>query len=312
MNRTRVPDTILLLCLLATQPGCQADQPPAPAMTGRETESHSEHVDLTPEAIRASGIQVLAAGAGPIRVTLQLPGEIAPNADALAHIVPRFPGIARRIDKRLGDTVRQGEVLAVVESNESLSPYEVRSLLSGSVIERHITLGEFVRDDQDIFVVADLATVWANLIVYPRDLERVRPGQQVILRGVAGTPEAQAEIDYIGPVLGEPARSATARVVLRNPVRVWRPGMFVTAEVVLDQRRVEVAIVAAAVQQLEGRTVVFVHAGGHFEPRDVEIGPGDGEWIEVRSGLEAGERYVAAGAFILKSELLKSKSGHGH
>ena len=275
-------------------------------------EVHAEHVELTPEAIAASGIEVRAAGPAPIRVTLQLPGEVAPNADRLAHIVPRFPGIARTIHKSLGDAVKQDEVLAVIESNESLSPYEVRSLISGTVIERHITLGEFVRDDGDIFVIADLSTVWANLTVYPRDLERVRARQRVTIRGATGGAAADGAIDYIGPVLGEPTRAATARVTLANPGRNWRPGMFVTADVVISERHVAVAVEDGAVQHLAGKNVVFVQEEGHFEARPVEVGPGDGRLVEIRSGLEPGERYVAKGSFILKSELLKSEAGHDH
>lgn len=279
---------------------------------GAPGEAHAEHVELTPEAIAESGIEVRAAGPAPIRVTLQLPGEVAPNADRLAHIVPRFPGIARTIHKSLGDAVKQDEVLAIIESNESLSPYEVRSLISGTVIERHITLGEFVRDDADIFVIADLSTVWANLTVYPRDLERVRSRQSVMIRGATGGAASEGVIDYIGPVLGEPTRAATARVTLANPNRTWRPGMFVTADVVLSHRNVAVAIEDAAIQHFEGRNVVFIQEDGHFEPRPVEVGPGDGRLVEIRSGLKAGERYVSRGSFILKSELLKSEASHDH
>jgi len=276
------------------------------------TREHSEHVEMTAEAMAASGIEVRAAGPAPIRVTLELPGEIAPNADRLAHIVPRFPGIARKIHKSLGDAVEQDEVLAVIESNESLSPYEVRSLIAGTVIERHITLGEFVRDDGDVFVVADLSTVWANLTVYPRDLERVRARQSVSIRGATGGAATGGVIDYIGPVLGEPTRAATARVTLANPGRTWRPGMFVTADVVLSERRVAVAVEEAAIQRVEGRNVVFVEDAGHFEARPVEIGASDGRLVEIRSGLVTGERYAASGSFILKSELLKSEAGHDH
>lgn len=279
---------------------------------GAPGEPAAEHVELSPEAIAASGIVVQGAGPAPIRVTLQLPGEVAPNADRLAHIVPRFPGIARTIHKSLGDPVQQDQVLAVIESNESLSPYEVKSLISGTVIERHITHGEFVRDDGDIFVIADLSTVWVNLTVYPRDLERVRAHQRVVIRSATGGRAADGVIDYIGPVLGEPTRAATARVTLANPKRTWRPGMFVTADVVLSEHTVAVAVEAGAIQHLEGKDVVFVEEDGRFEARPVEVGPGDGRLVEIRSGLKTGERYVASGSFILKSELLKSEAGHEH
>ena len=160
------------------------DHQPVPGEPAAHQDTHGGHeetegrVELPKETQAASGIQVAPASSRSIRATLDLPGEIVPNADRLAHIVPRFPGVAREVRKRLGDAVREGEVLAVIEGNQSLSTYEVRSLISGTVIEKHLTLGEFVRDDQDIFVVADLSNIWVNVSIYARDVSRVRRGQK--------------------------------------------------------------------------------------------------------------------------------------
>lgn len=197
---TRFGIRILVVSLLggATLLGCApsrgtnepADEHEAHAEAGHDEGAHEEgeatRVALDAEARAASGIVVAPAGPHTIRIGLDLPGEIVPNADRLAHIVPRFPGIAREVRKRLGDEVEQGDVLAVVEGNQSLSTYEVRSLISGTVIEKHITLGEFVRDDADIYVVADLSTVWANVSVYSRDVSRVRRGQSVRIEAEIG------------------------------------------------------------------------------------------------------------------------------
>jgi cobalt-zinc-cadmium efflux system membrane fusion protein len=273
-------------------------------------EAHDEHepgggdrVVLTPEAIEASGIVVELATSREIARVIDLPGE---------DIVPRFPGIAKEVRKNLGDVVRQGEVLAVIESNESLALYEVTSLISGTIIEKHITLGEFVRDDSDIYVVADLSSVWVNVTVYARDIERVRRGQAVRVIGVGGGPEVRGTIDYIGPVIGEITRAATARVVLPNRDRAWRPGLFVTARVEMERETVAVGVPDGAVQRVEGKDVVFLQDEEGFVPREVRLGRTDGEWTEVLAGLEPGERYAAAGGFILKSELMKSEAGHDH
>jgi cobalt-zinc-cadmium efflux system membrane fusion protein len=202
--------------------------------------------------------------------------------------------------------------LAVVESNESLSPYEVTSLISGTVIEKHITLGEFVRDDSDIYVVADLSTVWVDITVYARDLAAVHRGQRVRVTALGGARESSGAIDYVGPVLAEATRTATARVVLPNPDGSWRPGTFVSAVVETDRAIARVAVWRGALQRLEERDVVFVREGEAFVPRPVATGRSDGEWTEITRGLEPGEAYVASGSFILKSELLKSEAGHSH
>jgi cobalt-zinc-cadmium efflux system membrane fusion protein len=257
-------------------------------------------------------VEVGTAGPRRIAITQELPGEVVVNADRLAHVVPRFPGIAREVKKQLGDRVEAGEVLAVIESNESLSPYEVKSLIGGTVIGKHITLGEFVRDDADVYVVADLSSVWVNVTVYARDLPRVRQGQRVTV-GATGWPEtAEGRIAYVGPVVGEATRTAVARVELANPRGTWRPGLFVTAAVQVEEAAVPVAVADEAVQTVGGREVVFALEDGAFEARPVVTGRTDGEWVEVVSGLDAGARCAFRGSFILKSELGKGEAGHEH
>ena len=292
------------------------DHPPGEAShaEGSEPGGHQEegHVELSQEARVASGIVVQPAGPHHLRVTLDLPGEVVPNADRLAHIVPRFAGIARKVEKGLGQQVRAGEVLAVIEGNQSLAMYSVTSLTSGTVIEKHVTLGEFVRDDQDIYVVADLSSVWVNVAVYARDLPKVRRGQNVLVESVGSESSSQGRIDYVGAVVGEATRAATARVVLPNRDMRWRPGTFVTARIVVDERKVPIAVPENAIQRIEGRDCVFVQEDDGFLARPVVLGKTDGQWIEIVSGLKAGEPFVFGGSFILKSELQKSEAGHEH
>jgi len=113
-------------------------------------------------------------------------------------------------------------------------------------------------------------------------------------------------------VVGEATRTAVARVVLPNPTGVWRPGLFVAATVQVEEVRVPVAVPDESVQTIDGRPVVFVPEGEAFEPRPVVTGRTDGEWVEIVSGLAAGERCVIRNSFILKSELGKSAAGHDH
>jgi cobalt-zinc-cadmium efflux system membrane fusion protein len=282
------------------------------AHEGSHEDEHEEgHIRLTTAQQAASGIELGTAGPRTLALVQELPGEVVVNADRLAHIVPRFPGIAREVRTQLGDHVKAGEVLAIIESNESLSPYEVKSLIAGTVIEKHITLGEFVRDDSDIYMIADLSTVWVNVTVYARDLSRIRRGQRVAIRGAGN--ETAGEISYVGPVIGEATRTAVARVVLSNSRGLWRPGLFVTAAVEVEQVAVPVAVPDDAIQTLKGKTVVFVAEDAEsFAPRSVELGRTGEEWIEIVSGLAAGERCVVKQSFILKSEHGKSEASHEH
>ncbi len=269
-------------------------------------------VKLTPEELREFGIETDIAEGGVIEQFLSLPAEIQPNADRLAHIVPRFPGIVTEVHAHLGDRVKTGQVLATIESDESLAPFHVKTLISGTVISKHITLGEAVSRESDMYVIADLNTVWVDVTLYQRDLERVRTGQMATIY-VGHSPSKDAgAISYITPVVDETTRTATARIVLENKHGRWRPGMFVTAEVLIEKREVDVAIPKTALQTLDQHTVVFVETDGAFEAREITVGRTGGDLIEVLEGLRSGERYVSIGGFTLKAELGKDAFGDGH
>ena len=279
-----------------------------------DSESTEDHDDdhairLTAAQLAAFGVTVATAGPAKIDHGVELFGEVRPNGDTLAHIVPRFPGIVHQVRATVGDEVRAGNVLATIESNESLAPYELKTQLDGTVIERHITRGESVDREKQAFVIADLSSVWVDLAVYQKDLDHVRVGQSVLVS--SGSAEAEGKISYIAPVVDEPTRTAIARVVLPNPEHAWRPGLFVTARV-LDPIPAEVAIERSAIQTIEGRATVFVEAREGFEPHPVTLGRSGEMLVEVLDGLGAGTRYVATNSFLLKAELGKGEAEHEH
>jgi biotin carboxyl carrier protein len=146
-------------------------------VAGEGARDEEGRVVLSPAQREAAGIRLGTSAPREIPIVRELPGEIVINADRLAHVVPRFPGIAQEVRKSLGDQVQAGEVLAVIEANESLALYEVKARIAGTVIEKHITLGEYVSDEQDIYVIADLSSVWANVTVYAR-IGRIRSARR--------------------------------------------------------------------------------------------------------------------------------------
>ncbi len=279
-----------------------------------ETQSaeHHEVVTLSKEELKEFDIQLATAGPGVFEIHKDLTGEIRPDPERLAHIVPRFPGIVLEVRKQIGDRVKKGEVLAVIESNESLAPYEVRSLIDGTVIEMHLTRGEMVNDATHAFVVADLSVVWANLNVYQKDLPYIHLGQKATVTGIEASLHYTGTISYVSPVVDETTRTATARVVVPNPQRAWRPGMFVNARVVVDAIRAPLVVPTTALETYENRTVIFVKTDDGFEPRPVKVGRTNDQFAEILDGLSAGEVYVAKNGFTLKAELLKESFGGGH
>ena len=296
---------ILMILTILMIPFSSAAQP-------HESE-HDEVVQLGPTEREEFGIVVAAAGPGTIEQYLNLPGEIQPNDNRLAHIVPRFAGIATEVRAGIGDRVEVGQVLAVIESDESLAPYEMKTLLAGTVIDKHLTLGEAVSREHATFVIADLSSVWVDITVYQRDLTHVAVGQQALISGGHGLPEVTAEISYITPIVNEKTRTAVARVVIPNPAGIWRPGMFIMARILLNSSEVPVAVPLTALQVLHGQEVVFVETAEGFRPRPVTQGRAGVDSVEIVAGLVPGEMYVTQGGFTLKAELGKeSFDVHGH
>lgn len=273
-----------------------------------ESPENEASVVMDEETRRVNGVVIAAAGPAEIREEIDLPGEIVLDADRVAHIVPRFPGIVQEVRRSLGDRIAAGDVMAIVQSNVSAAPYEVQSLMPGVVIEKRVSLGEYVRDDQDIFVVADLSRVWVDISIYSRYLSSVKVGQRVRVTSAGVEESAEGRVGYLGPVLGESTRTGVARVVLENPRGVWQPGLFVIAHIAVDVRTVGVAVPDDAVQTLHGRSVVFVRDGDRFDVRTVTLGRRDPRRVEIVSGLVPGEEYVASGSFLFKAESSKSEA----
>ncbi len=275
-------------------------------------EEHGARVKLTPEQIKMSDIVVEEADGARIKTTLKLFGKLGPNEDRLAHVLPRYAGIVRKVHKRVGDKVQKGESLAVIESSESLQPYDVRSEIDGTVVQKDITIGEVVTNEKRIFVIVDLSTVWVNLNVYRQDFAKMRHGQKVVIDAGVGLPPIETEITYLSPFGSDSTQTMLARAEIPNTNGLLRPGLFVEGHAVLEETEVDVAVKEEALQTLDNQTVVFVQEGDFFEARPVKLGRRGVGWVEISSGLLPGEKYVAASSFILKAEIGKAGAGHQH
>ncbi len=278
---------------------------PTPTEKAEKKEEHADSVPLSDAKIETAGIELAQASAGVLRDSLLLNGMVQPNHESLVQVTPRFPGVVREVRKRIGDRVQKGDVLAVVESNQSLTPYELKAALAGTVIDRQTTLGEYVSEQKPAFVIADLSTVWVDFSVYRRDLKRVSIGDQVFIDPADGGPPIEAKVSYLSPVGSSDTQSAIARAVVTNSERRLRPGLFITGRLTLSEKAVNVAVKSSALQSWENRTVVFVRSGDKFEARDVEVGERDPDLVEITFGILEGDVYAAQNSFIIKAELAK-------
>jgi membrane fusion protein, heavy metal efflux system len=376
------------------KPQGQVQKEPKPDEHGHEGgHEHEEEkiVRLTEAKRKELGIEVASAQPGSLKTQLALTGTISLNTDRFVRIVSRIPGVVREVRKNLGDMVRAGEVMAVIDSREladakgaylaatervtltadtfqrekdlwekkispaedylkakqahaearielrlakqklialgfadaalkqlasepeaSFTRYEIVAPLAGTVIEKRLNVGEFVKDDTEVFHVADLRTVWVNLNVPPADLHFVEKGQRVHITAGANLPEVEARISYIGALVVEDTRTVPVRAELSNPDGRWRPGLFVTARLTTKETTASVLIPKAAMQTIKGKPVVFVQTHEGFEARPVAVSQSNETHTEVIEGLAAGERYAATETFVLKADLGKSEAEHQH
>jgi cobalt-zinc-cadmium efflux system membrane fusion protein len=302
------------------------DTPEETAVSAEHGEEHEGHghegeenvVALPADVAQKIGMSLDTVQLGSIERNIELPGEVVPDGDHVVHIVPRFPGIIKEAHKNIGDYVKTGEVLAIIESNESLSPYQVVAYGSGNVIEKHAAVGEFVTEERDLFIIADLTNVWVNIAIYGKDAPEITIGQAVRIEALGGKAVTEAVVSYISPVFEERTRSLIARAVIPNPNNLWKPGTFVKASFSLTTNEKSILVCKDAVQIVDEKSCVFVSEDGdEFHPVTVTAGAQGISYTEILSGLSEGDVYVCKGAFELKAQLtLKSvgggHAGHGH
>ncbi|WP_238913431.1 efflux RND transporter periplasmic adaptor subunit [Achromobacter insolitus] len=196
--------------------------------------------------------------------------------------------------------------------SRDLGSLEIRAPFDGVVVEKHIALGEALPDNASIFTLSDLRTVWAEFVIAPKDLQDVRVGEAASVTSAAFAGKAEGTVSYIGSLLGQQTRTATARVTLENPDTAWRPGLFVSVDVVIRQSDAAVTVAADAVQTVDNEPAVFVEVAGGFAVQPVKLGKASDDRVEVLSGLAPGTRYAAENSFVLKSELGKAGAEHAH
>jgi len=273
-------------------------------------QSFEGRTTIAPEVAREAGIRTEIAGPATLVETLPLYGTIVPDPARHRAVSARYPGIIRSVARKPGDSVRAGEVLATVESNESLETYPVTAPIAGIVATRDSNVGEQA-GGRTLFTVVDTSSVWAELSVFPRDRLRVRPGAAVRLKLADAETTADGRIERVDEQAAA-NQAVIAQASLANPAGRLLPGSFVNAEVAVASKDVPLAVRSAALQPFRDFTVVFEQIGDTYEVRMLELGAAHGEWVEVLGGIEVGARYVSENSYLLKADVEKSGASHDH
>ncbi len=191
--------------------------------------------------------------------------------------------------------------------------YSLRSPIGGVVVARQASAGQSASAGDILVEVADISVLWAMLDVPEEHAARVRPGQRVLLRFDRGAHgDVSARVTRVAASVDKHTRAVRVRVEVPNPDQSLRAGLFLRARIEVGGERQTLFVPRDAVQQMEGHTLVFVRTGaGVYVPRAVDVRPASGARFAVLEGLERGAEVVVAGAFLLKTEILKDSIGAG-
>ncbi len=259
-----------------------------------------------------AGIRVAPAAAGVIADQHEVQGLLTPVEGRLARVSARYPGSVRELRAGVGDRVRAGQVLAVLESNLSLSSYSVSTPIDGVVLARNAALGGVASEGDTLFEVADLSALWVDLHIFGADTQHIGPGAAVMVTRIGDGRSAETTLERILPGTATASQSAVARASLPNDDAMWRPGAAVRARVTVAEKPVPVAVPLAALQTFRGRDVVFVRVGDTYEVRPVELGQRDAMQVEILSGILPGDQVVVEQSYLVKADIEKSGASHDH
>ena len=262
-------------------------------------------------AAKSGGVIIETAGPATISEIREVEGTVQLAPSARSEVRAQFPGKIMAVTKAVGDYVRKGQLLARIESSESLQIYPVFAPVSGVIAERNANVGN-VAYDQPIFVISDPAATTVVFNVFPRDLATIRPGQRVVIETLDGQPVGEGQLSGYLPEGNAAAGTALMRATLPNRDGRWRPGMALHGRVMVNAVTVPLAVRTEALQRFRDFRVVFANFGEDYEVRMLELGRKSPEWTEVLSGLKPGTRYAAKGAFLIRADVEKSGASHDH
>jgi RND family efflux transporter MFP subunit len=267
------------------------------------------YVDFTGESVRRGQAIALiyspevVAAAEEYKLALESLERLGP--DALAGAQQQAKELVDASRRRLelwGLTAQQ--ISAIRKSEQPQIHITIHSPVSGTVTERKVTEGQYVKEGDPLLVVADLSTVWVKADVYEADVPRVRPNQPVEISGESMPDrKLRGRIGFIEPMLNEQTRTVAVRMQVPNPGLRLRPGMFVTATLQPSMAKRQLAVPRTAVVRGGTKDIVYVaKANGVFEGREVKLGAAGQDYYAVLSGLKEGESVVTQGNFLLDSQ----------
>ena len=229
----------------------------------------------------------------------------------MAQVTARYPGPVRSLRVSIGDTVKAGQMLASIESNLSLTTYNITSPISGTVMARNAAVGLTASEGTPLFEVVDLSSLWVDLHIFGADAGHIGAGAPVTVTRLSDGVSVETVLDRVLPGTATASQSTIARATLPNTDGLWRPGSAVKARITVDRQPADLVVPVTALQTAEDESgessdVVYVQQGDIYHTRLVKLGRRDAQKAEVLDGLKVGERVVVQQSFLVKADIEKS------
>ena len=259
---------------------------------------------------QAMEIETAIVGSATLHKTIKVYGKLVLPANAKRSIQARFEGEIKGMFVGLGDSVKKGQLLLTIESNESLKSYQIKAPIAGIISQQLANSGEQT-GARKLLEITQTQKLIAELAVFPMDLALVKQNVPVTLM-INGH-----DTVFTSAINGKrlPMRDDQARLFLAeidNFEGHLSEGIFVAAQIEVETFDVSMAVKRIGLQSFRDFTVVYVKVAEQYEVRMLELGRAAGEWVEVLEGINLGSEYVTKNSYIIKADIEKAGAAHDH
>jgi len=269
----------------------------------REEENEEAISRIDDQLSEEVGIVTAIASPGKLNQSITVYGKLKQNPEQTYQVRARFPGIIKSVNYSIGDRVNKGDLLAVIESDDSLNAYQLLSPVSGLIVRRQGNVGESTQERQ-LFNISNFDTLWVEFQIYPTQQSKVHTGQAALV--IIGDQSVNASVTHLIPVIDKPY--LVARIKIDNKDINLSPGLLAKGKIYTREFDIELAVEKQAVQELGGRLGVFVKEGEEYEFTPLILGQSDDQYVEVIDGLDNDAEYVTKNSYLIKADILKSEA----
>lgn len=256
-------------------------------------------VQLSAAQQKAIALRLASASFRPLSTELNLNGEVQLQPNRQADVSLRISGQIKALYTNLGDRVRVGQRLALVQSRLVGDPppsVTINAPMSGVIDARNAVVGQAVEPNTVLFHISDRSQVFVVARAYEEDIGKIKPGQETRVRVLSYPKQVfTGKVTLIDPNLDPLNRTVKVWIQLANPQGLLKPNMFARASVILRANEAALTVPNGAIIEANGEKFVFVREGNKYHRVEVPTGASDDEYTEITAGLVPGDEVVTQG-----------------